>query len=360
MESHNIQKIDQETGASTGEKAVFEFQGGKLPLHINKREDVGHPLVPEVESEYIMRDSYGTTDLETISFTINDPDFFTMLEGEAGVGKNMAIDTLAAISNTPRVRVNFGIGTNYSNLVGRFAPSESDSDEEGVVERSEAILKLGQRLFEQHENMSMEKATELAAISLPQGNSFEWVDGLLTRAVKNGWWFVADEISTAEEEAIMPLNGVTESHDTRYLTIEELSEVITPHPDFRFIATRNPIDYAGVGEMNDALESRAFLVKIGYHDEDALKEILQERTDIVKHTSERALDELIELADDIRTQEQSDNDIITKISTRDLIKVGRMTKIKNIEDATKEIFLGIADPTDENAIEEMINTQAFP
>jgi len=194
---------------------------------------------------------------------------------------------------------------------------------------------------------------------LPQGSNFEWQDGLLTLAVKNGWMFIADEINAADEEAVMPLNGLTEDRDSRYLTIEEKSEVITPHPRFRMIATRNPLTYAGVSEMNAALESRSYVIEFDYHENKAIEDIIKKRTDIVENESEEALQSLVSLAQDIRRQEQSGNEIMSKVSTRDLLKVGRLTDIMDIRNATKTVLMGIADPTDKDSIRELVETQRF-
>lgn len=353
-------KITQESGGEVKEKATYEIaQGIEIDLNIPKLQDVNHPLVPETNNDYKIREINGVKDLELLSFVIQDPDYFAMLEGEAGVGKNMAIKTIAGASNWPMIRVNFSVGTTYQSLVGRYAPVESDDTEEETIERAKAVRQTALRMYEEEESLSIEKAMEMASYSIPQGSSFRWVDGLLTRAVRNGWMFVADEINAADEEAVMPLNGLTEDRDSRYLTIEEKSEVIEPHPRFRFVATRNPITYAGVSEMNAALESRAYVVQFDYHENGAIEEILKDNTNILENESEKALKQLVSLAQDIRRMEQEGNQFVTKISTRSLLKVGRLTDIMDIRDATKTVFLGEADPTDRQSLREMIETQKF-
>jgi len=360
MPNYQTQEITEESGEPTGNNATFDLGAGMvIDLEVPELEDVGHPLVPDQNQDYMMREINGTQDLKLLSYVIDDPDFFAMLEGEAGVGKNMAVKTIASAANWPMVRVNFGVGTTYQNLVGRYAPVDNDDTTEEALERSEAVRKTAQRMFEENESMTMDKAVELASRSLPQGSSFRWVDGLLTRAVKNGWMFIADEINAADEEAVMPLNGLTEDRDSRYLTIEEKSEVIEPHPRFRMIATRNPITYAGVSEMNAALESRSYVIEFDYHESEAIEDIIKNRTNIVENESEKALSSLVSLAQDIRRQEQSGNEIISKVSTRDLIKVGRLTDIMDVREATKTVLLGIADPTDRDSIRELVETQKF-
>jgi nitric oxide reductase NorQ protein/cobaltochelatase CobS len=360
MTQYNTQTINQESGEQTEENATFELSGGAdIELNIPKLEDVDHPLVPEVGNDYLMREINGISDLELISHVIDDPDYFAMLEGEAGVGKDMAVKTIGSAANWPMLRVNFGLGTSYSNLVGRYAPVDSSNTDKDTIERSEAVKKAGTRIFEQSDNMTMDKAIELASHSIPQGSSFQWVDGLLTRAVRNGYLFLADEINTAEAEAISALNGLTEEKENRYLTIEEKSEVIEPHENFRFVATRNPVSYTGTSQMNSALESRAYVISVEYHESQAIEEIIKDNSNIIENESEEALSSLVDLAQDIRRQEQSGNSIITKISSRSLIKVARLTDVMGIRNATKTVFLGIADPTDEQSISEMIETQKF-
>jgi MoxR-like ATPase len=360
MANFQTQEITEESGEPTGDNATYDLGAGMtIDLEVPELEDVGHPLVPDQNQDYMMREINGTQDLKLLSYVIDDPDFFAMLEGEAGVGKNMAVKTIASAANWPMVRVNFGVGTTYQNLVGRYAPVDKGDTEEEALERSEAVRKTAQRMFEENESMTMDKAVELASRSLPQGSNFEWQDGLLTLAVKNGWMFIADEINAADEEAVMPLNGLTEDRDSRYLTIEEKSEVITPHPRFRMIATRNPLTYAGVSEMNAALESRSYVIEFDYHENKAIEDIIKKRTDIVENESEEALQSLVSLAQDIRRQEQSGNEIMSKVSTRDLLKVGRLTDIMDIRNATKTVLMGIADPTDKDSIRELVETQRF-
>ncbi len=360
MSNITTHKITEESGEETGEKSEYNINDNySVVLNIPELKDINHPLVPEVNNDYKLRTINGVYDLELLSFVINDPDYFAMLEGEAGVGKNMAIKTIAAVSNWPMIRVNFSVGTTYQSLVGRYAPVDSEDTEEETIDRVEAIRKTALRMYEDEPNLTLEKAMELASHSIPNGSSFRWVDGLLTKAVRNGWMFVADEINAADEEAVMPLNGLTEDRDSRYLTIEEKSEVIEPHPRFRFVATRNPISYAGVSEMNAALESRAYVIEFNYHEAEAIAEILRTKTNIVENESEKALTQLVSLAQDIRRMEQEGNQFVTKISTRDLLKVSRLTDIMGIREATKTIFLGIADPTDKQSLKEMIDTQRF-
>lgn len=354
---YNIQNIDIESGEPTGEKPTVSLGGYEIELHLPQLEDIGHPQVPKVNNDYIAREIHGRTDLEVVSFAMNDPDFFAMLEGEAATGKNFSIETICAEANWPRIRANFSISSSYESLVGRFAPVDNTDMENETFNRAEVIKSVGNRLSNAQNKVST--PYEIAENAIPEASTFQWVDGLLTKAVKNGWMFVADEINAADADALMPLNGLTEDRDSRYLTIEEKSEVIDPHERFRFVATRNPIEYAGTGDMNSALESRAYIIEYDYHEEKALNEIMQNRTNIVENASSSSLISLIDLVQAIRQQEQEGTQYVTKISTRDLIKIGKLTEIMPIREATKTVILGIADPTDKTAIRNEIKATNF-
>jgi nitric oxide reductase NorQ protein len=354
---YNVSEMDAESGEPTGDQATINLGGYDVELNIPKLEDVDHPQVPEVEDDYIAREIHGRTDLEVLSYAINDPDYFAMLEAEAATGKNFSIETICSKSNWPRVRVNFSISSSYESLVGRFAPVDNSDMESETYERAQVIESVGNRLSKTQSQT--QNAHEMAENAIPDASTFQWVDGLLTRAVKNGWMFVADEINAADPDALMPLNGLTEDRDSRYLTIEEKSEVIEPHERFRFVATRNPVSYAGTTDMNSALESRAYIIEYDYHEKEALVEIINNRTDIVGNESKSALNSLVDLAQAIRQQEQQGTQYVTKISTRDLIKIGRLTDIMPIRNAAKTVMLGVADPTDKTAIREEIEATNF-
>ena len=106
---------------------------------------------------------------------------------------------------------------------------------------------------------------------------FEWQDGPLVLAMKQGDIFVLDEINLAEDAVIERLNSVLEA--SRTITLAEKggsgsatstitgggavdkhgtihSECIIAHKDFKFLATMNPGGDFGKRELSPALRSR--------------------------------------------------------------------------------------------------------
>ena len=314
-----VAELDLESGEPTGETYK----------HVQTLEDIGHPLVPTPDGDYVMRpldysdtsdygpeedDEDGMTvlDLDYIGWTIQHPDFFTMLIGGTGTGKNAAIKELASENHVPTVRVNFGLGTSYEDLVGSYAPKQ---DEKG----------------------------------------FEFVYGLLAQCVKNGWWFIADEVNAAPPEVMVQLNEVTESMNSRKVTIPETGEVINPHERFRFIATRNPRDYGGRQAVEESFGNRAIPVRLDYLEAEAEKGLLKERSEQAENLSDEQLDSLIDVANDIRSQRAGE--MQTEVSPRDLVKVVDATEMMSLREACRAILVDGADPSDRDGIAEIVNTE---
>ncbi len=241
-EKVEIGKIDQETGKPTGETYH----------HIDVREDVSHPLVPDVPA-YIAQDfSESVTDVEAFTFFAEDSDFGVQLIGEPGTGKGHLVKSVAENANIPLVRVNMGMGMTRSKLVGRFVPRNGDS---GITDQLNEAKSLAD-----DEEISVEKALEILNIR----EKFEWRDGLLTSAVKNGFWFLADELNAADAELLLPFNGLLEDEDSRSLEITEKSQKIEPHPGFKLVATRNPTHHRGTKKMNHAFVDRLYPMRVDY------------------------------------------------------------------------------------------------
>ncbi|XP_073983569.1 midasin isoform X4 [Rhodnius prolixus] len=90
------------------------------------------------------------------------------------------------------------------------------------------------------------------------GRLFEWVDGPLVNAMKEGQIFLADEISLADDSVLERLNSLLEPE--RMLLISEKGSgdelEITAEKDFRFISTMNPGGDFGKKELSPALRNR--------------------------------------------------------------------------------------------------------
>lgn len=294
-------------------------------------EDIEHPLVPE-QDEFAERTVEGTSksDVEILAQAMADPDFSPLLVGEAGTGKDTLIKHVCTKTNRPVIRVNFGKDVRYADLVGTRLPGEAERDEQSEDGDSE---------------------------SSSGGTTVVWEDGLLTKAVKYGYVFIADEINAAPPEATMPLHQVTEEGDDAELVIREESKAITPHPQFRFVATMNPPrgGYGGVEQLNDAFKSRFYTIEIDYLDAEREAELLKNRFGNID-ISEGELLELTELAAGLRDQYKR-GDIVTPITTRELIKTVKMSQIMSLKEAATMVLRGHAKESDERLITDRVQKE---
>lgn len=85
---------------------------------------------------------------------------------------------------------------------------------------------------------------------------FEWTEGVLTRAVQNGYWVVLDNANLCNPSVLDRLNSLTEPNGTLILneqrTEDGSARIVTPHPNFRIFLTMDPRN----GELSRAMRNR--------------------------------------------------------------------------------------------------------
>src|SRR5271170_3227727 len=86
---------------------------------------------------------------------------------------------------------------------------------------------------------------------------FEWVDGALVQAMKQGEPFLLDEVSLADDSVLERLNSVLETSRSIVLAEKGGDEVhVTAAEGFQFFATMNPGGDYGKKELSPALRNR--------------------------------------------------------------------------------------------------------
>lgn len=197
--------------------------------------------------------------------------------GETGTGKTSIVRHLAHITGHGFMRVNHNGGTTVEDIVGRY---------------------------------------------LIDANGTKWVDGALIKAMKEGLWYLADEINAASAEINFVYHALLDD-DAKVTLVEKDHEVVRPHPNFRFFGAMNPPgDYAGTKELNRALLSRFAVIKVDYPSPDIEEKILVERTGISADDARH----LVEMAGKIRIGHATEK-FRYVLSTRDLIM---WAKFKNV------------------------------
>jgi len=309
----------------------------------------GHPKVPST-GEYIKRPMGGddvevdfnqnVTFIEALTKAISVPDFPVLVIGEPGVGKSYSIKHACDQTNTPHDRVNAGTGIRKEQLVGGFVPK-------GNGDKLETELEKAEELASNTANLTVADALE----AIGSRDQFEWQDGLLTQRVRNGGVFQMDELNAAPPEATMALHGLLEDGDNRSLELMEKGEVITPHEDFRFVATQNPSTFAGTHQMNEAFETRFIPIDCPALGPRAEKGLLVDTTDLSKSEA----DELVEMALDLRSDDNA-----PPCSFRQLKQIAAMKDTMGIEGATRMILLSnLTSDTASSAVNKRLNMVNF-
>jgi MoxR-like ATPase len=151
-----------------------------------------------------------------------------------------------------------------------------------------------------------------------------WMDGPLTQAVKNGWWFVCDEINAAQPDVLFILRPLLDEQRQLILT-DKHGEVLEPHPEFRFFATMNPASepYAvGTHEMNEAdMDRFGVVIPMDYLSPGLETNIIIEKSG---YNKKDIVEKMVRAAGMVRKM-RDHSETISLISTRRLIKWAKMT-----------------------------------
>jgi MoxR-like ATPase len=176
-------------------------------------------FVPSFNESELIKSKYFVETMETIAKLINAKRPI-LLQGHAGSFKNYVLFYLAHKCNRPLIRINCSSDLRTSSLLGRFTP-------------------------------------------IPGSDSFEWQDGLITQAVRQGFWLILDEINSLDADILFALHGLL---DENRISIANNSEIVQAHPEFRLFATMNP-NYVGTRSLNQALLDRFSVIQVEYDEE---------------------------------------------------------------------------------------------
>ncbi|BET00740.1 ATPase family associated with various cellular activities (AAA) [Nesidiocoris tenuis] len=178
---------------------------------------VAPPLPPEFEHIVWTYNLRKTAVLVGKAIEYSEP---LLLVGETGCGKTTICQLIALIRRQKLHSVNCHQHSESSDFLGGLRPVRDQAEQKGKL--------------------------------------FEWVDGPLIRAMKEGMMFLADEISLADDSVLERLNSLLEPE--RKLMVSEKGngeEIdIIAEMSFRFIGTMNPGGDFGKKELSPALRNR--------------------------------------------------------------------------------------------------------
>jgi len=241
--------------------------------------------------------------------------------------------------------------------------------------KSSLVCQVAARLNYQVQRVTGHGRLELAELIghyTAVGGDLVWLDGPLTTAMKQGHWFLLDELDLLDPAIVAGLNTVIEGAP---LTIAENGgEVVKPHPDFRFIATGNTAGsgdasglYQGTLRQNMAFMDRFWVVEVGYPSSVMEEKILEKA---VPHLPMDIRGGMIQVANQIRNlfvgTDTEGPQIEITMSTRTLVRWGQLSwmfynlsaqGINPISHALDRALGFRAEPTTRQAIHEIVQRE---
>ena len=142
-----------------------------------------------------------------------------------------------------------------------------------------------------HEETS---ATDLIGRYIIKGSETVWIDGPMTKAVKEGAILYLDEVAEARPDIIVALHSLTDHRRT--LFIDKTGEVIKADDSFMLVATYNPGYQKGFKELKPSTRQRFISLSFGYPDQKIETEILLNETGV----EESVAKQLVRIGEKIR------------------------------------------------------------
>ncbi|KAK7417901.1 AAA ATPase midasin [Neonectria magnoliae] len=201
----------------------------------------------------------------------NEP---VLLVGETGCGKTTVCQLLAEALQKELHIVNAHQNTETGDLIGSQRPVRNraaisdvlDVDLKAVLQQLdlETTGSFEDRLerYKSLEKSVIDKIPEQIRERITSNETrskalFEWADGSLVEAMREGHFFLLDEISLADDSVLERLNSVLEPQRTLLLAEKGVdNSFVVGASGFQFFATMNPGGDFGKKELSPALRNR--------------------------------------------------------------------------------------------------------
>lgn len=157
---------------------------------------------------------------------------------------------------------------------------------------------------------------DLVGRYLLRGGETEWVDGPLTRAVREGAICYLDEVVEARQDTTVVLHPLSDHR--RQLPIERLGQILEAAPGFCLVVSYNPGYQSVLKDLKDSTRQRMVAIEFGFPTPDVEEKIVAHEAGI----GADAAAELVRLAQAIRRVENGGLREVS--STRVLIAAGRL------------------------------------
>jgi len=234
-------------------------------------------MVPVLPDWYIIpKEVVRVCEHAKMTTTSSQPMRNFLFRGEAGTGKTMGAQAIAAGLNLPYTMMTCSANTEISDLIGQFIPdadvnSNHDSAYGDELPRVSDIIMHPPSVYmaltgdyddNKTEDDVLQKLIEVAVSRLAvkeeqHGQKIRYVDTPLIEAIRNGYVCELQEPSCIANPGV--LVGLNSLLDNCQAITLPTGERIKRHPDAVIVVTTNS-DYAGCRDMNQSIISRMDLV----------------------------------------------------------------------------------------------------
>jgi len=166
-----------------------------------------------------------------------------------------------------------------------------------------------------HEDLT---GSDLVGRYLIKGDETVWIDGPLTRAVRDGAICYLDEIVEARKDTIVLIHPLTDHR--RILPVDKTGEILEAHPDFLLVLSYNPGYQSVLKDLKPSTRQRFVAIDFDYPARDL-------EAQIVSHESGVDLDHAMRLAKlGEKVRHLTSSGLAEGVSTRLLVYAGQLIR----------------------------------
>ena len=137
-------------------------------------------------------------------------------------------------------------------------------------------------------------SADLVGRFLLKGGDTVWVDGPLTRAVREGAVFYLDEIVEARQDTTVVIHPLTDHR--RELPVDRLGTTLRAAPGFQLVISYNPGYQSVLKNLKESTRQRFIAIELGFPPEDVETEVVAHEAGVDSSTART----LVGLANAIR------------------------------------------------------------
>jgi len=202
-----------------------------------------------------------------------------------------------------------------------------------------------------HEDLT---ASDLVGRYLLEGEETRWIDGPITRAVKNGAICYLDEIVEARKDTTVLIHPLTDYR--RLLPIDKRGELLEAAPGFLLVLSYNPGYQSALKDLKHSTRQRFIAIEFQYPPREQEAEIIR----VESGCADDVAQDLAKLGEKVRNLRE--HGLAEGVSTRLLVYAGKLIAngIAPRRACQVSVVWGLTDDTEVQASIEEVVTSIFP